>query len=131
MNDFERLMDELFGRPGGGFPFYDVLRVDRTHYVITLAVAGFSRDDLHVTQAGRFLQVSGKRNNKARGNDLDDPYTVYLHRGITRQEFRKEFELSPNMEVSSVVHENGELSIYLEHQVPEKEKPRQLTIQSQ
>lgn len=90
---------------------------------LTLAVAGFSRDDVEVTVLDNLLTVKG---SKPKGGD--DEARAFLHRGIAQRDFVQEFKLGEFIEVKSASLENGLLVIDLEHHVPEARKPKLIAI---
>lgn len=99
------------GRAGEGYPPFDIERfldqsadpIERLR--ITLAVAGFSEDELEVTQQGRELLI--------RGRHADREETVFLFRGIAARQFQRLFLLDEGMDVERAHLRNGLLSVYL------------------
>ena len=91
---------------------------------LTMAVAGFSPDELDVTVHENVLRVSGKPQKdeeKKNGNG-------YLHRGIARRAFERRFSLADHMKVTGARLDNGLLHVELVHEVPEAAKPRTIEI---
>ena len=89
-------------------------------YRITLAVAGFSADEIAITAQENLLSVAGNR----AGNDNHE----YLHRGISAQSFDRQFNLADHMEVTGASYENGLLQIDLVRRLAEAMKPRRIAI---
>jgi molecular chaperone IbpA len=105
---------------GNGYPPYNIERTDETHYVISVAVAGFAEKDLSVEVKDGVLTVTGKRE--------DAPKQGYLYQGIAGRAFERRFQLAEHVEVRAAKLENGLLHIDLERVVPEEKKPRRIAI---
>ena len=88
------------------YPPYNVEEVADGRFRITLAVAGFSSDQLQVSVEDRQLTVSGKREGEAEAADK-----AYLHRGIAARGFQRSFVLADGMEVEGAVLEHGLLHV--------------------
>ena len=106
---------------GSGFPPYDILRTGEDAYRITLAVAGFSQDELTIEVRENVLHVDGRRTG-----DEDD--VTVLHRGIAGRSFRRRFQLADFVKVENASLENGLLHIDLVREVPEEMRPRKIEI---
>lgn len=106
-----------------GYPPYNIEKTDEDSYRISLAVAGFSDDDLTVEVKEQALVVSAR---KADGDDQRS----YLHRGIATRAFERRFALADHVRVTGATHENGMLHIDLKREVPEALKPRRIAIAS-
>ncbi|RFB96936.1 molecular chaperone Hsp20 [Rhizobium leguminosarum bv. trifolii] len=104
------------------WPPYDIVKAGENDYRIVMAVAGFSQDELAMTQEQNMLIVSGQ---KASGDDLQ-----YLHRGIGSGSFQRRFELADDVRVVSAGLVNGLLTIDLKREIPEEMKPRQIEIRT-
>jgi molecular chaperone IbpA len=104
----------------GGFPPYDIVRRDEATYLIRLAIAGFSKDEVNITAKQNLLTVSGQR--KA------DEKRQYLHEGISARSFERQFSLADHVDVRSATYENGILEIELHQEIPEAAKPRKIAI---
>jgi molecular chaperone IbpA len=105
------------------YPPYNIEKTGEDAYLITVAVAGFSDDELEVEVHNHTLRVSGKKATK-------DDKAEYLHRGIATRNFERRFELAEHVEVSGANVENGLLNIGLIREVPDALKPRLVNIQS-
>jgi len=115
--EIERLLDRASKTSGDGYPPYNIERVTRTDKApdmlrITLAVAGFSQDELDVTLEENQLMI--------RGRQSDDGERSYLHRGIAARQFQRAFVLADGIEVKGADLENGLLSIDLVRLEPER-----------
>ncbi|WP_117192289.1 Hsp20 family protein [Rhizobium terrae] len=102
------------------WPPYDIVKSGEDNYRIAMAVAGFSQDELAITQEQNMLVVSGQK-----ANDED---VQYLHRGIAGRSFQRRFELADHVKVVGAGLVNGLLTIDLKREIPEEMKPRQIEI---
>lgn len=103
--------------PGGrsqieGYPPFNIEQTGEAHFRITLAVAGFSDDDLSITLENRNLVIRGRRPSEDEGR-------VYLYRGIAGRKFQKTFVLAEGVEVTGARTEDGLLHVDLERREPE------------
>jgi molecular chaperone IbpA len=96
------------------------VKISDDHYRITMAVAGFGRDDLTISLQDNLLTVSGERRT--------DHIGEVLHRGIANRPFSRRFELAEHMQVTGAGLQDGLLVIDLERELPEALKPRQIPI---
>ena len=120
---FDRLFDMLDANVRSDWPPYDIERLGDDKYRISMAVAGFSPEEIEVTQEGNALLVSGNK------KQTDDP-TEYFHRGIANRNFKHTFSLADHVTVAGASLENGLLSVDLLREVPEQLKPRRIAINS-
>jgi len=107
----------------GGYPPYNIRAVDENQYQITMAVAGFSEDELDITTEQNVLKISGSH---AEGEEEGN----FLHRGIATRAFERRFNLADHVKVTGAALENGLLHINLEREIPEAMKPRTIKIES-
>ena len=127
----DRIMDTLINRSElasktSNYPPYNIIQEDDYHYLIELAVAGFSEDDLEVELKEDTLKVSGKKSYK---DEVNDEYAKkYTYRGISNRAFERNFVLNSDVHVNNVKLEHGMLRISLERIVPEHKKPRKIEI---
>ena len=104
-----------------GYPPYNIVKVDENKYVIELAVAGFSKQDLEIELKENSMVVSGKISQDTNSSD-------YLYKGIADRAFVRQFKLADTVEIQNTQLINGMLKIYLENIIPESKKPRKLEI---
>ena len=109
----ERVLDRVNKTAAEGYPPYNIEQTGEHSLRITLAVAGFSEDDLNVTVEDNQLVIRGKQ------QDDDGENRVYLHRGIAARQFTRSFVLAEGIEVSDAEIVNGLLHVDLERPVPE------------
>jgi len=105
------------------WPPYDIAKTGEDDYRITMAVAGFSEDELSVTQEQNMLLVAGKKSA--------DENAQYLHRGIAGRSFQRRFQLADHVRVEGATLVNGLLTIDLRREIPEELKPRRIAISAQ
>lgn len=119
---FNDLVDSATKLETGGYPPYNIERLDENQYEITLAVAGFSEDDLEIEIIDRDLRVSGRRQSD------DETDREFLHQGIAGRNFDRRFRLAEHVLVNGAELKNGLLTILLEREIPEAKKPRKIEI---
>lgn len=117
------LLDRVMNQDVGTstYPPYNIEKTDEDAYRISIAVAGFTDDDLGVEQRETELVVTAR---KAK----EETARTYLHRGIATRAFEKRFQLADHVRVTGASYENGLLHIDLVREVPEALKPRQIEI---
>jgi len=111
---FERTLDRVSKMPAEGYPPYNIEQIDEQRLRITLAVAGFSEDDLSIQLEGNQLVVHGKQ-NEDNGDDR-----VFVHRGIATRQFQRSFVLADGMEVEGAELDSGLLNIDLRRPLAEE-----------
>jgi HSP20 family molecular chaperone IbpA len=114
---FERTLDRVTKASSDGYPPYNIEQVSEDGLRITLAVAGFSEDDLSVRMEANQLIIQGKQ--------TDEEEKIYLHRGIAARQFQRTFVLAEGIEVIAAETDNGLLKIDLRRPRPD---PRVKTI---
>ena len=102
-----------------GFPPYNIRKEGDYHYVIEMALAGFSKEDIEVEVADGTLSVRSDKKDDAADN---------LYRGISFRKFNRKFTLSDDIVVNDAALDNGMLTINLERVVPEEKKPRLIEV---
>ncbi|MGD9021685.1 MAG: Hsp20 family protein [Lysobacterales bacterium] len=107
---------------GNGYPPYNIRSTSEDHYRITMAVAGFSEDELNISTENSRLLVTGKREEDT------EEQGEYLYRGIATRSFERRFNLADHVKVIGASLENGLLHIDLEREIPEAMKPRTIKI---
>lgn len=119
----EQMLERAAKASGEGYPPYNIEQTGENRLRITLAVAGFTMDDLQVTVEDAELVVRGK----CRGKDGDE--RVFIHRGIAQRQFQRAFVLAEGIEICSATLDNGLLNIDLERPIHEP-KVRTVKIES-
>ena len=122
---FDRLFELLNQadrvEPSTAWPPYNIEKVAEDQYRITMAVAGFTPDEIELTQQDTTLLVSGQK-------AAQEGEKHYLYRGIAGRSFERKFELADHIHVSGARMENGLLHIELKREIPEALKPRRIAI---
>ncbi len=105
------------------WPPYNIERVAEDQYRITMAVAGFSSDEIEMIHHQNALIVSGHKNGT-------EDSSQYLHRGIAARPFKQTFNLADHVKVTGATLENGLLTVELKREIPEQLRPRRIEIGS-
>lgn len=108
---FERTFDRLKKSASEGYPPYNIEQIGENGLRITIAVAGFTMDDLDVQIEQNQLVIRGKQQ--------DEDEKVYLHRGIAARQFQRSFVLADGIEILGASLDNGLLHIDMQRVVPE------------
>ncbi|MFK5979551.1 MAG: Hsp20 family protein [Rhizobiaceae bacterium] len=119
-DEIERMLDRATKSTNDGYPPYNIERIQTPSngnaatdiLRITLAVAGFTQDDLDITIEENQLTI--------KGNQQDDDDKEYLHRGIAARQFQKAFVLAEGIEIENAELQNGLLEINLTRLEPER-----------
>ena len=123
---FDRLFDMLDqsarGEATPNWPPYNIERTGEDDYRITMALAGFSPDEIELVQKENMLFVVGHKNAD------QQPEAEVLHRGIATRPFRQSFNLAEHLKVTDAAFEHGLLTVQLKREVPEALKPRRIEI---
>ncbi|SDO24540.1 molecular chaperone IbpA [Lutimaribacter pacificus] len=119
------MMDRVFANDVSqpSYPPYNIEKTDENAYRISIAVAGFTADDLGVEVKENALIVTARKAE-------DDASRTYLHRGIATRAFERRFHLADHVRVTGASHADGMLHIELEREIPEALKPRRIAIAS-
>lgn len=119
-----RLMESAMqvDQVGQPYPPYNIEKLGEDAYRVTLAVAGFARDELSIEVRENVLAITGKKNG---GNGAN-----YLHRGIGGRDFLRKFHLADYVEIAGANLADGLLSVDLAREIPEEMKPRRIEIES-
>lgn len=123
---FDRLvamLDQVAGldNDGNAFPPYNIERLGENDYRISMAVAGFGEGEIKVELNEQVLVVSGVKTD-------DDKHRHFLHRGIAGRSFARRFQLADHVEVKAADLNDGLLHVHLVRNVPERLKPRSISI---
>lgn len=119
INDTQRLDAQ------DNYPPYDIVRTGDDSYRISIALAGFSPDDINITAQQNKLTVMGNKTDRQTG---PAPEQEYLYQGILGRPFERQFNLEDHVEVEGASFENGLLQIELARKIPEAMKPRRIEI---
>ena len=122
---FDRLFDlvETAQRAGeDNYPPYNIERLGEDRYQISLAVAGFSADEISVTAEQNTVTIEGRKAEMGKRE--------YLYQGISARPFKRQFSLADHVKVVGAGLENGLLTIELAREIPEAMKPRRIDIRS-
>ena len=124
---FDRVLDLLDqasrGQSMTNWPPYNIEKTGEDQYRITMAVAGFSPDEINLVQQENVLLVTGQKHSDPEGVQV-------LHRGIATRAFKQTFNLADHVKVTGANLENGLLVVELKREVPEALKPRRIEIAS-
>jgi molecular chaperone IbpA len=106
---------------GNAYPPYNIETTGENAYRLTMAVAGFSPDELDITVKENALLISGR-------SKKEDEDKEYLYRGIARRAFERRFQLADHIKVAGASLDNGLLHVDLVREIPEAMKPRKIEI---
>ena len=123
---FDRMFDALetvHAQAKDSYPPHNVVRESELEYVLELAVAGFTENDITIEVKDHILTVNAKREQR---RDQEK----YLHKGISARKFNKSFRLSEYTEVRGAELKDGILAIDLEVVLPEEKRPQMINITS-
>ena len=118
--EIERMTNVHNAASRQSYPPYDVLKLDEDTYQVSLAVAGFTKEDISLSVDNGTLVISGEI------TEITD--AEVLHKGIAARKFTRIFELSEYMEVSSVELKDGMLHIRVIRNLPKEKQPKILKI---
>ena len=120
---FGSLLDAALNadRQAGGYPPYDIERLDENKYSITVAVAGFRDNEIDVQVENGVLSIRGRKEESRKDSR-------YLHRGIATRSFERKFNLADHVEVTNASLDNGLLVVSLVKEIPEAMKPRRIAV---
>jgi molecular chaperone IbpA len=104
------------------YPPYNIERTGEDSYEVTLAVAGFSPEEVTITAEQNVLTVEGRKADKTERD--------YLYHGISARAFRRQFNLADYVKVTGATFDNGLLQIRLVREIPEAMKPRRIEIKT-
>ena len=119
---FDNIFDSVFNlnESSTSYPPYNIIKSDN-NYTITMAIAGFTKDEVDISVEENELSVKGVSNNS-------DEKIEFLHKGIAARNFERKFQLADTIKVIDASYENGLLNIFLEREIPEHQKPRKIEI---
>ena len=114
------LLDETQRATEDNYPPYNIERLGEDRYQISLALAGFSPDEIAITAEQNVLTVEGRKSDKEQHE--------YLYQGISARPFKRQFNLADHVQVKGASFDNGLLRIELFREIPEAMKPRRIAI---
>ena len=120
---FDKFFDNYSSISTNSYPPYNVIKIDETNYLIEVAVAGFGKNDIEITEQDGVLKIEGSHVE-------DHPQAKYLHRGVAARKFTRMFNLHDGIKVRGADIHKGLLQIRLEKIVPEEKKPKRIAIGS-
>jgi len=120
--NLNRLVDFATRGDSDSFPPYNIEKLAEDAYRISMAVAGFARDELELTVQDNVLIVIGKTGK------AEEAERQFLHRGIAKRAFERRFQLADTIKVIAAGYSDGLLNIELKREVPEHKKPRRIAI---
>ena len=101
------------------YPPHNIIKAGESDYLIELAIAGFSKDEINIEVKDRTLTVKGEHVSKGR---------EFIHRGISTKKFKRTFRLSEHVHVNGADIQDGILAIELQYVIPEDQRPRKINI---
>lgn len=110
------------GSSGDNYPPFNIERLDQNSYRITVAVAGFRRDELEIVAQQNALIVKGKK------AEAETPRAQFVHHGIANRSFERRFDLADFVRVTNADLADGLLTIELLREIPEALKPQTINI---
>lgn len=120
-DEAQRLLESDFAKVNTSFPPHNILKMDDNVYVVELAVAGFTKDEINITVHDGELIIKGEKKDKVDSS-------AYLHRGIGTRSFTKTLAIADTVEVRGAAFQDGILRISLENVIPDHKKPRTIEI---
>lgn len=108
------------------YPPYNIERLSENSYRISMAVAGFSEDEIDIEAQRNQLTVKGEKSREEDDSENSD----FLYRGIASRSFERRFQLADHVEVVGAQLQNGLLHIELKREIPEEMKPRKIAVQA-
>jgi len=121
--NLNRLVDFATRGEGDAYPPYNIEKLGDGAYRISMAVAGFTRDELDLTVQDNVLIIIGRADQAAEGEKRE-----FLHRGIAKRAFERRFQLADTIKVTGASYDHGLLNVELVREIPEHKKPRRIEI---
>ncbi len=115
------MLEEASRAENNGYPPYNIELVDDDRYRITMAVAGFSENDLELEVKENLLRIAGKKADESAQRQ-------FMHRGIANRAFERRFQLADHVRVEGAHLKDGLLHVDLVREIPEAMKPRRIEI---
>ena len=124
---FDTIFDRFFDMDttrDSGYPPYNIRKINEAQYVIEIALAGFSKDDIEIELTEGNLAVRSKKEEETNGDES------FVHKGIAKRSFLRSWTLSDDIIVKGADLKDGMLIINLEKVIPDEKKPRLIQIGS-
>lgn len=121
---FDSLFDKLFDieSTSNGYPPYNIIKLDELKYEISMALAGFNKDNIEIEISDGELTIKSKNLDKSeRKGD-------FIHKGVSDRNFERKFTLSDEIQVNNAQMKDGMLYVSLERKIPEHKKPKVISI---
>ena len=118
------LLDQAPGESATGYPPYNIERTGENNFRISVAVSGFSQNEISIVAKENTLTIKGEKV----ANENSSPKSEMLYRGIASRAFERQFQLADFVQVKNASLENGLLHVDLVREIPEAAKPRQIPI---
>jgi len=115
-NDLETIRLQF----AGNYPPHNITKIDSNNFKLSLAVAGFTKEELSITDTDGLLSIKGARKGHKSSK--------FLHHGIAERNFHKQFKLGEYVEVSDSDLTNGILTLSLKKELPESKQPKNINI---
>ncbi len=121
--NLNRLVDFATRGDSDAYPPYNIEKLGDGAYRISMAVAGFGRDELDLTVQDNVLVIVGRADQPGESEKRE-----FLHRGIAKRAFERRFQLADTIKVTGASYDNGLLNVDLVREIPEHKKPRRIEI---
>jgi molecular chaperone IbpA len=122
LDEFERMFDSK-SLDFSTFPPHNIIKLDANQYIVEMAVAGFTKDDIEIIVENNELIIKGSM----KGNDKN---VNYIYKGVAARAFTKSITLADTLEVRGTELKDGVLRIALENVIPDHKKPRKIEIEN-
>ena len=122
--NLNRLVDFATRGEGEAYPPYNIEKLSEDGYRISIAVAGFSRDEIEIVAQDNVLTVTGRAAEPQEGADQRE----FVHRGIAKRAFERRFQLADTIRITGARYADGLLDVDLVREVPEHKKARRIAI---
>ncbi len=118
------LLDQAPGESATGYPPYNIERTGENNFRISVAVSGFSQNEISIVSKENTLTIKGEKV----ANENSSSKSEVLYRGIASRAFERQFQLADFVQVKNATLENGLLHVDLVREIPEAKKPRSIPI---
>lgn len=115
-------------KAASSYPPYNIAKVDDNKYVIELAVAGFTKNNIEIEIANNVLTVKGGMSLDDMYKDTEQSAPQYIYKGIADRMFTRKFTVADTVEVKNAELVNGMLKLWLENIIPDEKKPKKIKI---